>query len=432
MNKRMILASFVAGASMLTLAGSVSAATTDLNIYGASAQFLYWNAVAPNVLTNMGCTNIEQAKLGSNQGITRATCGADTVYYRVAAKASFDGPSAVMGDDHYADTAEKCVSTSVGYPGAALAPYYRLMIDEASCTTWGPTTAPGSCGATKCARITLGASDVAAESFTQSSSGQLKGPLGGGVISRTFTGIDVTGLTSYQPLVVPFAFFSHNTVQKDTAYPAGAFSTISNMPRSMAVQLFSGQVYNWKDFGDEFVSLDAVACLRHAGSGTASAFDHTIMNGGFWGAPVASVESVGGPTIYFNDSSSDLMKCVNTVAGAVGYADADQTTSAYPNVVRLSYNGEVPSRVNMRNGRYEYFTNMWMYEDPAAPNYAVTHPIVSAMMAFAADPASIPTTSTAWGSAKSDYWATRAEMVFNKVNDKGYPGYVGAASPQLP
>ena len=126
------------------------------------------------------------------------------------------------------------------------------------------------------------------------------------------------------------------------------------------------------------------------------------------------------------------MKCVNTVAGAVGYADADQTTTVYSNVVRLKYNGEVPSRVNMRNGRYEYFTNMWMYEDPAAPTYATTHPIVSAMMTYAALPASIPTVTTAWGSAKSDYWATRAEMVFNKVNDKAYPGYVGASSPQLP
>lgn len=432
MNKRMIMASLVAGASMLTFAGSASAATVDLNIYGASAQFLYWNAVAPNVLTNMGCTGIQQAKNGSNQGITKATCGADTIYYRVAAKASFDGPSAVMGDDHYANTAEKCVSGDANYPGAALAPYYRRMIDETTCT-WGTPAVPGNCTvATKCARITLGASDVAAESFTQSSSGQLKGPLGGGWISRTFTGIDVTGLNSYKPLVVPFAFFAHNTVQKDTAYPAGTMATITNMPRIMAIQLFSGQVYNWKDFGDDFVALDAVACLRHAGSGTAAAFDHTIMNGGLWGAPVANVESIGGPTIYFNDSSSDLMKCVNTVAGAVGYSDADQTVTAYPNVVRLKYNGEEPSRVNMRNGRYEYFTNLWMYEDPAAPNYAVTHPIVTSMMTYAADPASIPTVATAWGSAKSDFWATVAEMVFNKSTDQGYPGYVGASSPQLP
>jgi hypothetical protein len=42
-----ILSSVVAGASLLTLVGSASAAITgDINIYGASAQFNFWKAQA--------------------------------------------------------------------------------------------------------------------------------------------------------------------------------------------------------------------------------------------------------------------------------------------------------------------------------------------------------------------------------------------------
>lgn len=439
MKIRSIIASAVAGASMLGLVGTASAAVVDLNVYGASAQYLYWNAVAPNVLTNMGCTAIEQAKTADNKhGITRATCGVDTVYYRVSSKASFDGPSAVKGNDFYAGAAEKCNAGDPGDPGAALRPYYRKMADE-STVTWGLPSAPGVATGTKCARVTLGTSDVSGSSFTQSSTGQLKGPLGGGIVSRTFNGIDTTGLNTYNPIVVPFAFFTNPTVQRDLAYPPGGgahvanFQTITNLPRMMAVQIFSGQAYNWKDFGDDFVNLPVVACHRHAGSGTAATMDYAVMNGA-WGALMASAESVAGPTVYFNDSSSDEVKCVGGSGtwlgnGAIGYADADQAETV--TFKRLKYNGEDASRINIRNGRYDFFTKQWMFEDPAAVNYAQTHPFVAAMMTYAANPASIPG-ATAWGADKSAFYATNAEMVYMKTSDQTYPGYVGATSPLLP
>lgn len=444
MNFKRMITSAVVGASMLGLVGTATAATVDLDIYGASAQYLYWNAVAPNVLTNQGCTNVQQATKNSTNAITRATCGADTVYYRVSSKASFDGILALKGDDTYAaagPAAEKCSAGDPGDPGLALRPFYRKMVDETSCT-WGTPAAPGTCTALKCVPVTLGASDVGGDAFTQSSSGQLKGPLGGGPVTRSFTGINTAGLTAYNPIVVPFAFFANTSVQRDLAYPVGGgahvanWQTITNLPRMMAVMIFSGQAFNWTDFGADFTSAPVVACLRHAGSGTHATLDHAVMNR-TWGGGLPVNESLAGPTVWFNDGSSDETKCVAgsglwSGTGAIGYADADQATSA--TMVRLQYNGEDASRINIRNGRYDFWTKEWMYENPAAPAYAQTHPYVSAMMTYAANPASIPgAVATVWGGTdKTLWWATNAEMNYMKTGDKSYPAYVGATSPQLP
>ncbi len=458
MNIKKILLSALAGASMLaTLAGPGMAA--DVNVYGASAQYLFWNATAPGFLAAapLNCTDVQQATFNSANAITKATCGGVPTYVRVSSKASFDGPSALMGDDHYATagtTSEKCSAGDPGYPGATLAGYYRKMVDENSCTFTTPPAAPGACTALKCVRVTLGVSDVAAESFVQSSTGQLKGPLGGGSVTRSFSGVPVSGLAYYNPIVVPFAFFANNTVTRDINYPVGGgahtanFQPITNLPRMMAVMIFSGQAWNWTDFGADFNSNPIVACLRHAGSGTHSTLDYAVMNNGIWGGNLVSAENVPtvtvpGATVYFNDGSNDEMKCINGAtsgtitwsgAGAIGYADADQAVgagSSYTNTSRLTYNGEEPSRVNIRNGRYDFWTSEWAYENPLAPEYSATHPTVSAMMTYAANPANIPGVSN-FGADKTGYWASSGEMVYMKGTDKTYPAFQGAANPQLP
>jgi hypothetical protein len=437
MNIKRILKSAIASVSMLAaFAGTGLAATVDINIYGASAQYLYWNAAAPGMFANMGCTAVQQAQMADGKNaITRATCGLDTVYMRVSAKASFDGIESLKGIDANAGSAERCDSGDPGYPGASLAPYYREMVDENSCTFTTPPSV-GACSAKKCARVTLGASDVSGESFTQSSSGQLKGPLGGGSITRNFTGISTSGLSSYNPLVVPFAFFANTSVTRDLNYGGTPnYQTIDNITRMMAVMIFSGQAWYWADFGADFNGNNIVACMRHAGSGTHATIDYAVMNGK-WGANLVATERTGGPFVYFNDGSSDMMKCINgsglwNGAGAIGYADADQSTSGYANTVRLNYNGVPASRANIRNGIYDFWSTQWAYEDPTAPGYANTHPYIVSMMNYAANPNNIPGASS-WGSDKTLWWAAKSEMWYMKNSDQLYPQYIGASNPQLP
>ncbi len=456
----------VLGAAVLAAAGPAGAADIELNLYGASAQYTFWHSQGPSFLTNtQGCTSTTQAETADKKhGVTIGNncTGGNRIIFRYSARASYDGPQAVANRFQ--------VAGAIDCPGQ---PGFRKLADE---TTIVGTTV----GATKCVDVLLGASDVAGESFVQSSTGQLRGPLGGGNVTFSFNGVDTTGLTPYQPIVVPFGFFANNAVHvkkcaggahdgnlctvataltdcgqvnppADNTVVSCAERVIDDISREMAVQIFSGQAFFWSDFGDSYTVAGAtpgtddytVACLRHAGSGTAASLDWAVMNHGFWGAPLVAFESSAPPIVWFNESSTDEIKCVNgnstanptgALIGAVGYADADQGTGVSgtsQNVAALKYNG-VPSRRNtIRNGNYDFFSNQWLYENPVkTPNGSAQHALIVALDAFAGDPANLTLASSLGNKAR--FWASKGEMEFNKVDDKNYPGYVGASIPQIP
>ncbi len=476
------------GIAMLGMVGTAGADVININLYGASAQHLFWNDTADNFLSSKGCTNVVQDSYDSKQGISKGTLGADTIYIRYASKASYDGIMAVKG--------------SGGDPDGCGSPFMRKMVDENSCTDWvlGGT----ACSALKCVEITLGASDVAGSSFTQESHGALKGPNGGAQTDRVFTGIDATGLDDYQPVVVPFGFFANNTVSKTRclgpdplepdmnahkavstwgyqcydpsetghsedcigyykciagkcsggingpSHTGGALDCsaaidcpdvalgdthceripLDNISRLQAVMIYDGQAWYWKDFGDWYADYPIVACLRHAGSGTHATLDWAVMRSSAkdWGWPLVTNQSAADPTVWFNDGSSDEMACVNQLEGAIGYADADQLegTSNYPNVHALKYQGVEPRRTKVRNGEYDFYSNQWLYGNPDRTAYSnIKTSWIEPLAAYASDPDHIPPT-------KAKFWATKGEMVYNKGNDRAYPGYVGASNPQLP
>ncbi|MBN1106552.1 MAG: hypothetical protein JXL84_24330 [Deltaproteobacteria bacterium] len=471
----------VMGAAMLGLVGTASAQSViNINLYGASAQHLFWNDAADNFLTSRGCTGVAQDEFDSKQGITKGTCGSDTVYIRYASKASFDGIRTVKG--------------SGGDPDGCGSPFQRKMVDEATCSDWvlGGT----ACTALKCVEVNLGCSDVAGASFIQESHGQLKGPNGGGWVDRVFTGIDDSGLDTYNPLIVPFGFFANNTVSKTrclgpdptepTASAHKAISTwgyqcydpdedghsadcigyykcvdgkcsggvnvnqdctranqcpdvalentqctripLDNISRLQATMIFNGQAWYWTDFGAWYNADPIVACFRHAGSGTHATMDLAVMRGNGWGWGLATTENASDPTLYFNDGSSDMMKCINQLSGAIGYADADQLAgnANYPNVHALKYQGVEPKRAKIRNGEYDFWSKQWIYGNPERTAYStIKTSYVEPLMAYAANPSNLPVD-------KASYWATLDEMVYMKNTDFEYPGYAGASNPQLP
>lgn len=452
-----IVKSIALGAALLAAAGPAGAADIELNLYGASAQYTFWHSQGPSFLTTtQGCTGTTQAETADKKhGVTIGNncTGGNRIIFRYSARASYDGPQAVA-NRFQVGIAPDCP----GQPG------FRKLADE--------TTISGvTVGATKCVDVLLGASDVAGESFQQSSTGQLKGPLGGGNVAFSFNGVDTTGLTAYQPIVVPFGFFANNAVHvkkcaggahdgnlctvatQTTDCDTGVCTeqVIDDISREMAVQIFSGQAPFWSNFGDSYTVAGAtpgtddfvVACLRHAGSGTAASLDWAVMNHGFWGAPLVAAESSFPPIVWFNESSTDEIKCVNgnstanptgAPIGAVGYADADQGTGVSgtsQNVAALKYNG-VPSRRNtIRNGNYDFYSNQWLYENPVkTPNGSAQHALIVALDAFAGNPANL-TLSSSLGN-KARFWASKGEMEYNKVDDKSYPGFLGASLPQIP
>jgi ABC-type phosphate transport system substrate-binding protein len=379
----------MAVSAIAIMGAAAHAATVDVNLYGASAQYLLWNDIADNFLTSKGCANVRQAQEAGTKpahGITLGDActgftGSPDVIIRYSSKASYDGIRAMKG--------------SGGDPDGCGSAFQRKMANEA--TIIGSTVTPN-----KCVDVTLGASDVAGESFVQSSEGALKGPSGGVYTIRSFNKIDASGLTTYRPFVVPFGFFANNSVP------------ITNVTRLMAVMIYSGKVQTWNDFGLANTN-PIVACLRHAGSGTHATLDAAVMRGDY---PLVTLEDefqiYGGPVIWFNDGSGDMMSCINSKANSIGYADADQTNLA--STKSVTYMGAAPTKSNIANGVYEFWSNQWIYEDPSEPGYAQKHPVVAALMTYAQNPDNIPFPKNQW-------WATSSEMKVKKANDFAYPTF---------
>ncbi len=257
-------------------------------------------------------------------------------------------------------------------------------------------------------------------------------------------------------------------------------NTIDNLTREQAVAIFSGSVNNWENFGDYFASQPIVACLRHAGSGTHATLDLAVMHKS-WGQPTVASEQQPAddygqneyqdPTyfalsanegtdnvVWFNDATGDELNCIKGAAaagvwpvtvdathpaglnlahtqsciGAVGYADADKACAGgiAANVVPVKYNGNLPSREAIRNGRYDFFTNEWMYWDGAGDaNVAIVTPDFDNWInpAVWVTPDRITQYVGAVNACRATYWATRGEMVFNRASTNAFPIKQGVA-----
>jgi len=382
MNFKKLLKTCVAGLSLFVMVGSASAAiTSDINVYGASAQFIMWRDNAAAYMTSQGCTGAQSAQLGSGtpwradgrNAITRATCGGVTRYFRTTAKASYDGILAIQGNTTHPNRVIDSGCTA----------FERKMINPATCD-WGT----GQCtGSTACAPVTVGASDVPVECFEQVSNGNLQGPLGGAWTARNFVNNPITwsGAAPCKPLIVPFAFFVNNSVHKTGA-------TISNITKDNAELIFNGQVYDWSDIvdvdGTSFDALPIQVCLRHAGSGTHASIDGYLTN-----ALINTQDNSGPYNFYHNDGSSDELRCVNgsgswTGTGAIGYADADQTLgTTYASTTRIALNGVTPSANTIQNGTYNFYGLQQIYGVTAS----------DPLCTFASNPANI--TNPLWVAA---------------------------------
>lgn len=460
--KKHITGTLAATAALLAIAGLAQAAPAELNIYGASAQYDFWNAQAQNFAqTTLGCTATAPVNNSKKHGFVHATACTSTLVPQNAANnnsrdldirysgiASAEGPLAVKK----AAPLDATLAT-----GCNVANGERLMYDTDTTLV--------------CKQVHVGTSDVPGEALIQSSNGEKFGPNGGGNFVVNLSGVNTAGLVPHSTVVVPFGFFVNEGVtarkcstglvgnyctaatQCDTAPGKldGACdttaSTITNISRMQAAQIFSGQAADWSDFGAFFTPKQIVACLRHAGSGTHSTLDFAVLNAGGtgWGSQMAVLEDQtgfagklidgGAPKIWFNQGSTDMVQCidgydaVNTtgqVIGAIGYADADQAIGVAgksEKVKQLAYNGVYPSRTAIRNGLYDFYSPAMLYTNLTNP--AANNAIAESMITFAKNPVNIPST-------KANYWAAASEMSYMRKDVTKYPSFVGASIPTLP
>jgi ABC-type phosphate transport system substrate-binding protein len=440
--KKQITGTLAATAALIAIAGIAQAAPAELNIYGASAQYTYWNAQAQNFATTvLGCTATAPVNNGGKHGFVSATNCTNTLV-----------PTDGTGGPRNIDIRYSGIASAEGV--LAIKKDAPLDATLATGCAAGSRQMYASATTTVCKPVHVGTSDVAGETLTQSSSGEKFGPLGGGAFSASMTAIDTSSLTPNNTVIVPFGFFVNKAVTASTcstglvgqycttaahcknndgtAGTCGAAATISNITREEATLLFSGWINDWSDLGAYFTAQPVVTCLRHAGSGTHAALDATVMNNG-WGNGISTAEIPG--KVWFNQGSGDEVKCINgnstanptgSLIGAIGYADADQATNVADtsqNVVPVKYNGQFGTRTAIRNGQYDFYTNAWLYTNTA--NGATVNALANRLVAFAQDPANVP-------ASKANYWAATAEMKANRASDFTYPQFSGAAIPMLP
>jgi len=341
--KKQIMTLALAGALALGSAGLASAACinpgyngdgscADLNIYGASAQFNFYQAEIAAFLasaTGGNCTVPNfSSKLNGKQFFQIGTqCGAghnQSIVMRLANKASFDGVASISGQDlvgtgitNYAGDPDANGSATTGAPGGC----QTVNLHERTfCNETDPT-----CTAVACQTVNVGAADVAFTDFVQTSTsapGNIIGPYGHANGTEVYTGVPApfnrtfpssgmepgaggnllndTLINSNQPFIIPFSFFVNNDVKVSKCTNAGwaghlctgdatdcgstpaacVSNTLDNMTHPMAVMIFSRQADSWTDFGPWFVAGQTLdVCVRHAGSGSHAMVDWTIMHG---------------------------------------------------------------------------------------------------------------------------------------------------------
>ena len=451
MFKNVIKGMAIGSAALMLTAGAANAQKIEVNLYGASAQYSFWTNAAAAFLADQGCasgdiytldTEVQSRDTGAAvcagntavaiNGGTLSGGGDDngnTIVIRYTSKASYDGIRAVSESTNAAWDADDCHTTTGNWG-------YRLQANLGNATRSGQVLSLADTAASlSCQDVHIGASDVASETFGQTSSGQLNGPAGGGAFSNTVVYPDdlpsmqvADGFQNIRPVVVPFGFFANDGT---TPVP------IDTMTRLQAVSLFSGQIANWSDF-DPSVDMRVVVCHRHAGSGTVATLNAAVFRGDN-SLPIAEVtealadyyENRGlyRPEIYFNEGSSDMMRCVGETAGAIGYADFDKcipgtncASKGYGDIKRVyfpccpdcrpNYSPFLTQKELVQNGIDTFWSAQWLYYKTAEPTARKT--LITALGDFASLEANLP-------SSKADYWSSQNAMNYEKADDFALP-----------
>lgn len=438
----------IGSAALAITAGAAQADTIEVNLYGASAQFKFWTNAAPYFLKDQGCADADNYAVNdkdthdrdtgiavcvsSTDPVQNITTGAgingDTVVLRYTTKASYDGIRAVTADARFDEDGCGSDMRLQGDFGVE-----ADQSDYAALQPWDTVADEPNPGSTipllTCQDVHIGASDVAARTFAQVSNGYEEGHLGGDWEERDISypsallDPEDLGYQVDRPIVVPFGFFANNGLAADdplTTMDETVAVPFDNLSRLMAVSIFSGQVANWNDFDPSLPNLSVTACLRHAGSGTAATLNAAVMRGDSPlvtdEVPVTDIAYMFGlvPAIYFNDGSSDEMRCVGQIAGAVGYADVDKCIDGcdgdYGSVKSLTWQGVAGSATAIKHGQYDFWSAQWLYSNESGDVDAV----IDALAAYASIEENLP-------SSKAPYWAAQNAMMWEKSTDYSYP-----------
>lgn len=147
--------------------------------------------------------------------------------------------------------------------------------------------------------------------------------------------------------------------------PAGG---VSSLRKQDLTAIFSGSAGDWSQLGDPvtrapFGTGAITVCRRDPGSGTQTTVSSFFNAAGCSPASYAFVASTSTfPTISGvtqNNSTGNMLDCVNNNSGAIGFAVLDsgqtQMTNNGGNVKVIGYDDVTPSKTNAANGSYQLY-----------------------------------------------------------------------------
>jgi phosphate transport system substrate-binding protein len=135
-------------------------------------------------------------------------------------------------------------------------------------------------------------------------------------------------------------------------------------------RIYSGQVHNWSELGGRNLPIDIVS--RGYDSGTRSTFDQKVLGSGRE-LPASSYNCTApdpvlppSPGIRCEMSSTeDLLGQVNTIPGAIGYAEMSVTSASQPakyqQVDQVQLNGHGADPQSVQNNDYPFWTVEYFY-----------------------------------------------------------------------
>lgn len=314
--------------------------------------------------------------------------------------------------------------------------------------TPGTNSEMGTVNSLGCKDVTVGISDVKASTFNQESVGNdswkdgYPSDLSDPSLRKKAQGIVIDSSCSvYRSAVIPYAFYVN-------ASPGGE-APLVNISRMEAITLFSGQVRDWNqlipdldsdgtpneaanlvDGGDK---LPLVLCLRHAGSGAHAALDASVIRSDSslltsqaFPGDYSWYDYASQTETYFNETSKDVVSCVGNHFGAIGYAESDVIEELtelnsytvignpeYGDVRKIAYNGYHAERDMIQNGRYSFWSALYMYVSSSEPG--PIQDLVEDLSVFANDPATISTIGL------DSWWVGRSEMDVFRATDFDMP-----------
>lgn len=209
----------------------------------------------------------------------------------------------------------------------------------------------------------------------------------------------------------------------DTAATICREMPIHNLDQTQIRQIFSSSktLNDWSDLGDAYCAGPIQLCMGHAGLGAHTIFDLAVMQG----VPmVANSVPVGTSQRWHFSDDKDIIKCVNDFSGGIGYAEAEKLINirniSLPGGAHVvMYNGFLPMRSDVENGRYTFWATQWWYYDQADFTDPDDENLRSMLQYYVEDPNNVIYATVG---APAYFWAARNGMNVWR-DDDGAPIY---------